>query len=74
MVRRNCDYARPGYYVEGVYFRDRYHQACARAKYLSGIMPDTAGPVKVMYLAAEDIRPSLGAFGRMNMTYCVATY
>ena len=26
---------RPGYYVEGMYFRDKFHQARARAAYLA---------------------------------------
>jgi hypothetical protein len=42
---------RPGYYVEGRYFRDLFHQACARAAYLS---QEYGRPIPVMFLAHED--------------------
>lgn len=42
---------RPGYYVEGKYFADRFHQARARAAYLS---QEYGRPIPVMFLAHED--------------------
>lgn len=42
---------RPGYYVEGRFFRDNYHQAVARAKWLSR---EFGRAIPVMYLAPED--------------------
>lgn len=42
---------RPGHYVEGRWFGDKFNQACARARHLS----QTFGrPVAVSYLAPED--------------------
>ena len=43
---------RPGYYVEGKYFADRFHQARARAAYLS---QEYGRPIPVMFLAHEDV-------------------
>jgi len=43
---------RPGYYVEGKYFRDNYHQARARAALLS---KQYGRPVAVLFLAHEDV-------------------
>jgi hypothetical protein len=42
---------RPGYYVEGRFFRDNYHQACARAKFQAN---EYGRRVEVTYLAPED--------------------
>lgn len=42
---------RPGYYVEGKHFADRFHQARARAAHLS---KEFGRPIKVMFLAHED--------------------
>lgn len=43
---------RPGYYVEKRYYRDLYHQAYARAKWLAN---EYGRPVPVMYIAPEDM-------------------
>lgn len=43
---------RPGYYVEGRYFRDYFHQAVARAKHLA---QEWGRPIQVMFLAHEDL-------------------
>lgn len=42
---------RPGYYMEGKYFADRFHQARARAAHLS---QEYGRPIPVMFLAHED--------------------
>ena len=42
---------RPGYYVEGRFFRDNYHQALARANHLA---KEYGRAIRVMYLAPED--------------------
>ena len=42
---------RPGYYVEGRFFRDNYHQSVARAKFLA---TEYGRDISVMYLAPED--------------------
>lgn len=42
---------RPGYYVENRFFKDNYHQALARAKFLAN---EYGRKVDVMYLAPED--------------------
>lgn len=42
---------RPGYYVEDRYFADHFHQARARAAYLS---KEYGRPIPVMFLAHED--------------------
>lgn len=42
---------RPGYYVETRFFKDNYHQALARAKFLAN---EYGRKVDVMYLAPED--------------------
>lgn len=43
---------RPGYYVEGQYFRDLFHQARARAAFLAR---EFGRPVPVMFLAHKDM-------------------
>lgn len=43
---------RPGYYVEGTHFRDRFHQARARAAFLS---QEYGRPVDILFLAHEDV-------------------
>jgi hypothetical protein len=43
---------RPGYYVEGRYYRDNFHQARARAKFLA---KEYGRAISVMYLAPEDM-------------------
>lgn len=42
---------RPGYYVEGRYFRDLFHQARARAAHLAR---EYGRSIPVMFLAHED--------------------
>ena len=42
---------RPGYYVEGRFFRDNYHQALARANFLA---KEYGRTIDVEYLAPED--------------------
>jgi len=42
---------RPGYYVEGKHFRDNYHQALARAKFLA---KEYGRSIPVFFLAHED--------------------
>ena len=43
---------RPGYYVEGTHFRDRFHQARARAAFLA---QEYGRPIDITYLAPEDV-------------------
>lgn len=43
---------RPGYYVEGTHFGDKFHQARARAAHLS---QEYGRDISVMYLAPEDV-------------------
>ena len=47
---------RPGYYVERRYFRDAYHQAVARAKFLAD---EYGRPIDVLFVSHEEMgRPS----------------
>ncbi len=43
---------RPGYYVEGRHFGERFHQARARAAHLAA---EFGRMIDVTYLAAEDV-------------------
>jgi hypothetical protein len=50
---------RPGYYVEGEWFKDRFHQARARAAYLAAQYGRPVDLKRVEHESPEDAKPQL---------------
>jgi hypothetical protein len=50
---------RPGYYVEGEWFKDRFHQARARAAYLAAQYGRPIDLKRVEHESPEDAKPQL---------------
>lgn len=50
---------RPGYYVEGEWFKDRFHQARARAAHLAAQYGRPVDLVRHEHEASDDAKPQL---------------
>lgn len=50
---------RPGYYVEGEWFKDRFHQARARAAYLAAQYGRPIDLKRVEHESPKDAKPQL---------------